>query len=76
MCKLTSAAAAQAIHTGPFQSLFLQEEDDAGFAGAVVQALNLILLTSSQLQVKGAGRAASGSAKADGPAPPGVPLIL
>ena len=29
----------------------LQEEDDPGFAGAVVQALNLILLTSSQLQV-------------------------
>ncbi len=32
-----------------------QEEDDAGFAGAVVQALNLILLTSSQLQVMGGG---------------------
>lgn len=31
----------------------VQEEDDAGFAGAVVQALNLILLTSSQLQVGG-----------------------
>ncbi|PRW60313.1 VAC14-like protein isoform X1 [Chlorella sorokiniana] len=31
-------------------SRLLQEEDDASFAGAVVQALNLILLTSSQLQ--------------------------
>ena len=31
----------------------MQEEEDAGFAGGMVQALNLILLTSSQLQVGG-----------------------
>ena len=37
-----------------------QEEDDAGFAGAVVQALNLILLTSSQLQVRGGGAVVHG----------------
>ncbi|EFN60046.1 hypothetical protein CHLNCDRAFT_133275 [Chlorella variabilis] len=37
---------------------WLPEEEDVGFAGAMVQALNLILLTSSQLQARGsAGRA-------------------